>query len=617
MLWEHAGHKLYICIIHIQIYQYPMFDIYYSDFFKEYSFYLFGYFATSVCLLLFQNILAPRNYSKISTNLSAANFTAIFRVIVILWIIIMGCYFTKSKIEEVLLPKYAQMIRNKIVINTFEKYKNNIIDIKIGDYLERISRVSGYLIDALSSCFSTIFPSLIGMTLIIIYISSIYLYVGLLLMLSIVILLFVCIWMTPDIINVSNDRNEYYYQNIDKLNNKFNNLINIYLNNSEEEEIADYMNDQATYTDIYTNQLAATNRMINIMQAISIVFFLITVYLSYAHFKEMKISKEQFVTIIFIMTYFMMMMRQLVTHIPYIVQHLGVAKNSEKYFRDILTFEHPRREVKAPFEIRERIEFRNVSFFYPTDTIGAGGPDTDHKTSSKYIFKDFCLTIQPGEKIAILGGSGSGKSTLSKLLLNLYSYEGDILFDNVNTKDIDNNVLRSMVIYINQRTQMFDTTVLENIKYGNPGISDQDVLDVIQGYQLDTIYKGLQDGVYSQCGLNGNHLSLGMQKTTMLLRAYFKMADAQVVLFDEPLAGLDGDTRKKIMKMISDIDKTKTVIIITHDKEILSITNRSIDLKPIAAADGEGTKADNPVSKNTNPVWSSLPITSQTKLYNM
>jgi ABC-type multidrug transport system fused ATPase/permease subunit len=549
--------------------------------------------------------------------LSAANFTAIFRVIVILWIIIMGCYFTKSKIEEVLLPKYAQMIRNKIVINTFEKYKNNIIDIKIGDYLERISRVSGYLIDALSSCFSTIFPSLIGMTLIIIYISSIYLYVGLLLMLSIVILLFVCIWMTPDIINVSNDRNEYYYQNIDKLNNKFNNLINIYLNNSEEEEIADYMNDQATYTDIYTNQLAATNRMINIMQAISIVFFLITVYLSYAHFKEMKISKEQFVTIIFIMTYFMMMMRQLVTHIPYIVQHLGVAKNSEKYFRDILTFEHPRREVKAPFEIRERIEFRNVSFFYPTDTIGAGGPDTDHKTSSKYIFKDFCLTIQPGEKIAILGGSGSGKSTLSKLLLNLYSYEGDILFDNVNTKDIDNNVLRSMVIYINQRTQMFDTTVLENIKYGNPGISDQDVLDVIQGYQLDTIYKGLQDGVYSQCGLNGNHLSLGMQKTTMLLRAYFKMADAQVVLFDEPLAGLDGDTRKKIMKMISDIDKTKTVIIITHDKEILSITNRSIDLKPIAAADGEGTKADNPVSKNTNPVWSSQPITSQTKLYNM
>jgi len=597
-----------------------MFDIYYSDFFKEYSFYLFGYFATSVCLLLFQNILAPRNYSKISTNLSSSNFTAIFRVIVIIWIIIMVCYFTKSKMEEVLLPKYAQMIRNKIVINTFEKYKNNIIDIKIGDYLERISRVSGYLIDALSSCFSTIFPSLIGMTLIIIYISSIYLYVGLLLILCIVIILFVCYWMTPDIISISNDRNEYYYKNIDKLNNKFNNLINIYLNNSEQEEIADYINDQETYTDIYTNQLAATNRMINIMQVITIAFFLITVYLSYSHFKEMKISKEQFVTIIFIMTYFMMMMRQLVTHIPYIVQHLGVAKNSEKYFRDILTFEHPRREVKASFEIRERIEFRNVSFFYPTDTIGAGDhgseADTTNHSNSKYIFKDFCLTIQPGEKIAILGGSGSGKSTLSKLLLNLYSYEGDILFDNVNTKDIDNNVLRSMVIYINQKTQMFDTTVLENIKYGNPGISDQDVLDVIDRYQLDTIYKGLQDGVYSQCGLNGNHLSLGMQKTTMLLRAYFKMAYAQIVLFDEPLAGLDGDTRKKIMKMISDIDKTKTVIIITHDKEILSITNRSIDLKPIAAAAAnEGSRSSNRVSKNTNPVWSSLPITSQTNLY--
>jgi ABC-type lipoprotein export system ATPase subunit len=59
------------------------------------------------------------------------------------------------------------------------------------------------------------------------------------------------------------------------------------------------------------------------------------------------------------------------------------------------------------------------------------------------------------------------------------------------------------------------------------------------------------------------------------------MADSQIVLFDEPLAGLDAETRKKIMKMISDIDKSKTVIIITHDKEILSITNRSVDLKPM------------------------------------
>jgi len=165
--------------------------------------------------------------------------------------------------------------------------------------------------------------------------------------------------------------------------------------------------------------------------------------------------------------------------------------------------------------------------------------------------------------------------------LNLYSYEGDILFDDVNTRDIDNNVLRSMVIYINQRTQMFDTSVLENIKYGNTGVSDEDVNTVIQKYHLETIYKGLKNGIHSECGLNGNHLSLGMQKVTILLRGYFKMAGSQIVLFDEPLAGLDAETRKKIMKMISDIDKSKTVIIITHDKEILSITNRSVDLKPM------------------------------------
>ena len=548
-----------------------MFDIYYSDFFKEYWLYIFGYFVINVILLLFQNILAPRNYSKISINLSSANFSSIFRVIVILWIVIMICCYSKSKIEEILLPKYAQMIRNKIVTNTFEKYKNNIIDIKIGDYLERISRVSGYLIDSLSSCFSTIFPSLIGMTLIILYISSIYLYVGLLLFLSVIICIMVCIWLTPSIISVSNSRNEFYYQNIDKLNNKFNNLINIYLNNSEKEEVADYLNDQETYTKMYINEISITNNMINLMQLVLTVFFLIIIYLSYTHYKEMKISKEQFVTIIFIMTYFMLMMRNLISHIPFLILRMGVARNSETYFRNILTFEHPKKNVKSAFVIKQGIAFKNVSFHYPTDD----------KTPPKYIFRDFSLTVKPGEKIAILGGSGSGKSTMAKLLLNLYSYEGDILFDDVNTRDIDNNVLRSMVIYINQRTQMFDTSVLENIKYGNTGVSDEDVNTVIQKYHLETIYKGLKNGIHSECGLNGNHLSLGMQKVTILLRGYFKMADSQIVLFDEPLAGLDAETRKKIMKMISDIDKSKTVIIITHDKEILSITNRSVDLKPM------------------------------------
>jgi ABC-type multidrug transport system fused ATPase/permease subunit len=325
----------------------------------------------------------------------------------------------------------------------------------------------------------------------------------------------------------------------------------------------------------------------------------------------MRISKEQFVAIIFIMTYFMMMIRSLTTHIPHLILELGVAKNSEKYFRNILTYRHSAKKVVAPFQLHKGVEFRDVSFYYPTD---------DRTSQPKYILRHFDLTVRAGEKVAILGGSGSGKSTLSKLLLNLYSYEGDILLDDVNTKDIDNNVLRAMVVYTNQRTQMFDTTVLENIKYGNPGVSDQDVMDVLQAYHLDSIYKGLQDGVHSQSGLNGNHLSLGMQKTTMLLRAYFKIADAQVIVFDEPLAGLDGDTRKKIMKMISGIPTSKTVMIITHDREILEITDREVNLKPIAGAEGApGPAAAAPTPPSSgwskNPTWSSLPITSQTSLY--
>jgi len=107
----------------------------------------------------------------------------------------------------------------------------------------------------------------------------------------------------------------------------------------------------------------------------------------------------------------------------------------------------------------------------------------------------------------------------------------------------------------------------------------EDVINIINKYNLNTVYSKLNKGIYNNSGNNGLNLSLGMQKVTVILRAILK--NYNIIIFDEPLSGLDQHTRIKIIKLIKTECYDKTVIIITHDNEILPICNRTIDFNKI------------------------------------
>jgi len=212
------------------------------------------------------------------------------------------------------------------------------------------------------------------------------------------------------------------------------------------------------------------------------------------------------------------------------------------------------------------IQFKNVYFSY--------------NNNDDPILKNVNLNVSSGTKLAIMGRSGSGKSTLSKLLLKFYPYKGNILIDNQELKNINTNYLRSKILYCNQKTMLYDKTVIENIKYGN-NATDDEILEILKNYELLELFNGLKNGIYSDSGVQGNELSHGMQKIVTLLRTMLKVNDALIVIFDEPLAGLDENSRKKVIKLINDYCKTKTLIIITHDKEILPHVDKMIDLSKI------------------------------------
>lgn len=124
---------------------------------------------------------------------------------------------------------------------------------------------------------------------------------------------------------------------------------------------------------------------------------------------------------------------------------------------------------------------------------------------------------------------------------------------------------------------MFDKSVIENMKYGN-NLHDDKIIKFLNKYDLVTLFSNLNNGIYENVLVGGSNLSLGMQKVIILVRGILNINKSLIVVFDEPLAGLDHATRSKVMKMIKNECKNKTLIIITHDLEIKSIVDRSIDI---------------------------------------
>jgi len=216
------------------------------------------------------------------------------------------------------------------------------------------------------------------------------------------------------------------------------------------------------------------------------------------------------------------------------------------------------------------IQFNNISFSYKKE-------DSNEKNNN-YVYKNFNLQINGGEKVAIIGNSGSGKTTLIKLLLKLHKIEtGEIYVDNKNIDYMSNKYIRDNIIYVNQKTQLFNESVMYNIKYGNDNVTDEVINNIMSSYGIDNLFKNMEKGLNSICGPNGSNLSLGMQKVIIIMRGILK-SNGKIYVFDEPLAGLDMNTRKKIIKLILDKTSGKTLIIITHDVEIIPYLDRTIDL---------------------------------------
>ena len=197
---------------------------------------------------------------------------------------------------------------------------------------------------------------------------------------------------------------------------------------------------------------------------------------------------------------------------------------------------------------RGAITFNSVSFGYAED---------------RYVLRDVDLRIEPNQIVGLVGGTGAGKSTLLSLVPRFYDpATGSIALDGCDVREITKRTLRAQIAIVLQDTLLFSTTVRENIAYGRPGATEEEIIGAARRAQADDFIRQLRYGYASLVGERGGHLSVGQRQRIGIARAFLK--NAPILLLDEPTSALDPATESTIMDTIKELMRGRTTLIATH-----------------------------------------------------
>lgn len=560
-----------------------LFEKFFYDFIVQHKITFFVYAFVILLFFPLEGVVLPKVYGlmfdkmkpsssypnlfDIWSNLKKGHFAGYLMLMIIIWALIMFGDNWKQYIESTLMPQYFTYLRETFYDNTVKSNNHNFSGVNSGDYLSRVMELTRNMKDMFQSIISKLIPETIVTFCIIGYMCLTNISIGLVTMIGFFACLLVQAIGGYYLIDLIQTRENFFNTNLSSnLQDSLDNLMNVYINNEIDSEIKKNQKMEETSKTQMSKIMMGQNIVLMLTRIIMVITYTVAIYVIYNMLVKGKINIATCIVFILLLDKFAGYAQNVnYALIHNIIYKLGIISASYDFIHDI--FKDDSKRTKENVITKGHVQFENLKYRYD-------------KKEEDYLFDGLNLEFKGGKKYGLTGRSGSGKSSLMKLLVGLYTPEsGSIKIDGTDISEVKLNYLRDNVNYINQTTTTFNETVVYNMLYGNNHITEKQLINKLKKYKLDVVFSELSDGVYSSAGTHGSNLSGGMQKITMLMRGILKKSP--VVIMDEPLTGLDKNTKMKVIDMILTETSGRTLIIITHDDEILPHMDEVININSL------------------------------------
>ena len=510
-----------------------------------------------------ESLVIPRIFSNFFKELNGDITNEIIYKFVFYFSIFMGisnlAQTISSRLETSIIPSFNKYVSNFLFQKIIYFYENNYADLELGKIVTRINSLPSIIRELTTDLFTWIVPKIITLTIINIYFFYYDYRLGLVSLVFLLLIFYYNFFSYDACIKISNQRYILFENKSEEIQDKLSNLYAIYSSNKINDEVENFNNINEKFRVYQNKSMKCSSNIKNNNNLFTVLFFVCMIsYIAYLY-KQGKFSKETVIALFLTLNFYIPSLNTVVTYLPDYTNHMGIITSVNDYIKLINVDRVEKPEINLTLG---KINIKKLTFGY---------------TDEKKILENFDLTINPNDKIAIIGPSGNGKSTLIKLIMGYYKVpDGTIFIDDQDINKFSLSSLRKQVSYINQNTKLFNKTIIENIQYGND-LSAEQIHLLIDKYTLQSIFKNLPNGFNTNVGVNGDSLSGGQKQIIQLLRTYNKKN--KIVILDEPTSALDNESRLAVTKIISDISLNSTLIIITHDDQNLNLVNKIIKLK--------------------------------------
>lgn len=469
-----------------------------------------------------------------------------------------------SRVGKNIQEYYVSVVTQKVgtsmytssVDHTFSLPYAVFEDRRSGEILQKLQKARSDTQGMMESLIGTVFLSLIGIIFVLVYSFTVHWVIGFVFLLMIPLLGFFTFWMST---RIKKAQKTIVLESAELAGSTTETIRNVELVKSmglEKQEInrLNALTEKILGLEIKKVKLV---RVLSFIQGTSINTLrsgLLLLMLWFIYTGEMTLGS------LFSLLFYSFFIFGPLTDLGRVAQQFQEAKASNEALDEILSIP-PQKKPDNPQKIgrMNEIVFENVSFHYNSND----SPSLDSVS----------LSIKAGETVAFVGESGSGKTTLSKLLVGLYSpAKGKLLFNDVNSKNIDFDFLHSRIGLVAQETQLFAGTIRENLLFVNPSASDEQCLSVLHQANIDSILKREKKGLNTKIGEGGIKLSGGERQRLAIARALLRNPD--LIVFDEATSSLDSITEKAITDTIKKIkEKRKDLIFVLIAHRLSTITH--------------------------------------------